>query len=35
MRLRWVADATLDIPDGCMSLPLVAFEEPCAIRARV
>ncbi len=34
MRLRWVTDATLDIPAGRTNLPLVAFEEPCAIRAR-
>jgi len=34
MRLRWVADATLEIPEGSTALPLVAFEDPCAIRAR-
>ena len=34
MQLRWVADPTLDIPHGCTNLPLVALEEPCAIRAR-
>jgi DNA-binding transcriptional LysR family regulator len=34
MQLRWVADATLEVPEGGTTLPLVAFEDPCAIRAR-
>ena len=34
MHLRWVADATLEVPEGGTTLPLVAFEDPCAIRAR-
>ncbi len=34
MRLRWVADHALDIRGGGTVLPLVAFEEPCPIRAR-
>jgi DNA-binding transcriptional LysR family regulator len=34
VRLRWVADYVLEIPGGGTVLPLVAFEEPCAIRAR-
>ena len=33
MRLRWVADYGLDVRGGT-ALPLVAFEEPCPIRAR-
>lgn len=34
IRLRWVADYVLEIPAGGTALPLVASEEPCAIRAR-
>ena len=34
MRLRWAAGADTILPDRRQAVALVAFEDPCAIRAR-